>query len=311
MDNVRLSCVTTLFRSREFLPEFVERMVAAAAKITDDYELILVDDGSPDDAREIAVSLQKKHPAIRVIELSRNFGHHAAALCGLQNARGEYVYITDCDLEVAPECLLQFMEELTSSNADVVYGYQGDRAGPAVARMGGGLFWKLFNKLSDTKVPVNIVTERLLTRRYVDELVRLGDRNIFLGGMMYWVGFRQIGMPVIKQPRKSRASYRFFHRFSLVVEAITSFSNRPLSLMFGAGLAISLFSILSVTYLVVRKLLFPESVLDGFTTVVAVLGISIGLNLFSIGTVGIYVGKIFKQVQDRPRYIIRRFHEAE
>jgi putative glycosyltransferase len=310
--SVALSIVTTLYHSRSFLPEFLRQIrLAIEALSIESWELVAVVDGPTDTGMDYLVNEMRTDSHIRVIELSRNFGHHAAALCGLHHATGDLVYVTDCDLEISPAHLPTFMSELRTSKADVVYGFQENRTGPLMPRVGGALFWKLFNSLSDITLPANIVTERLLTRRYVDELIQLGDRNIFLGGMMYWVGFRQVGLPVQKKPRDSGSSYHFIHRITLALEAVTSFSGRPLSMMFTVGFGLSALSILATFVLVLRKIIFPESVLMGFTGLFAMLGISLGATIFSIGTVGLYIGRIFKQVQGRPQYIIRRFYETD
>ena len=175
-------------------------------------ELIFVVDGSPDNSLQVLRSQQRENPKIVIVDLSRNFGHHQAAWCGLHTARGDLVFIIDCDLEVSPAVLKPFADTLTQSGADVVYGYQESRRGGFASKYLGDAFWRIFNLLSTTRVPHNICTERLMSRRYVDTLLTLGDRNLFLAGMYFWAGFEQVGVKITKQSRKGRPVYTVFRR---------------------------------------------------------------------------------------------------
>ena len=172
-----------------------------------DFEILLVNDGSPDDSLAYALERKKDISRLVVVDLSRNFGHHQAAQAGLRHARGNLIFLIDCDLEVPPGVLPEFARKLHESGCDMVYGYQQSRKGGWFERISGGLFWKGFNLLSETKIPENIATERLMTRRFVEALLQMGDHNLFLVGMMSWTGFTQIGVPVIKKQRDGQSSY--------------------------------------------------------------------------------------------------------
>lgn len=306
-----LSIVSTLYRSRPFLPEFVDSCLAMLAAIgCRDFELVFVDDGSPDDSAAWLLERKKAVPQIVVVRLSRNFGHHVAMLAGLAQARGEYVALIDCDLEVSPLELGGMYERLrVAPSCDAVYGYQDqERKGGWVERVGGGLFWRLFNACSPTKVPADQLAERVMTRRYVDSLLRLGDRSVFLAGMLSWVGYEQIGVPVKKGLRAGASTYTLAKRFRLLVEAITSFSDLPLRFLFHAGLFITLASSGYGTFLVLRKLVHPHSTLLGYTSLSALILFSLGLIMMSLGTIGIYLSRIFAASQRRPLYVIRDIH---
>lgn len=301
-----LSVVTTLYRSAPFLQDFVARCERALDAIgVTDYELVFVDDGSPDDSVDVLRELRGRHAHIRIVELARNFGHHHAAVAGLAHARGSLVFLTDCDLEVDPSVLVDFRASLHAQNADVVYGYQQTRKGQTVERVGGSLFWRLLNVLSDTPVPADMVTERLMTRRYIDALLTLGDRNLFLAGMMSWTGFTQIGLPVTKVQRRGAATYTLRKRIALLTKAITSFSAKPLYASLWIGATALAFSIAHAGYIVVRKILHPASTLAGFPTLVALLAAMFGIIMLSIGIIGVYVARIFVQAQNRPIYIVK------
>src|SRR5690606_12408446 len=150
-------------------------------------------------------------------------------------------------------------------SADVVYGVQEVRKGGLVERVGGRVFWRLFNLLSDTRVPENVLTERLMRREYVDALLQLGDRNIFLAGMMYWTGGRQVGVLVGRCRRDGRATSTLRKDVSVLGEAIASYATAPLKVVFGVGLVLELAAVLFGAFIVAGKLLYPDPVLDGFT----------------------------------------------
>jgi putative glycosyltransferase len=301
-----LSIVTTLYRSQAYLDRFVAACADAARSAgVNDYEIVCVDDGSPDASVEHLRSLREIHPQIRIIELSRNFGHHHAALAGLLCARGDKVFLIDCDLEVNPRELVMFWRTLEEQKADVVYGYQEMRKGSFVERLAGGWFWRIFNMMSDTRVPENVVTERLMTRRYVDALTSLGDKHLFLAGMMYWAGFVQIGLPIVKRQRSGASTYTFRKRLSLLARAITSFSAVPLYACIWIGLGALAVAMTNAGYVVARKLIHPASTLTGFPTIVALLTTMFGFLMLGLGVVGLYVARIFVQTQGRPLFIIK------
>jgi len=301
-----------VYRSAAYLPEFVESMSKALADAgVVDYELLFVNDGSPDQSLQHLLKMRERNDRIRILDLARNFGHHKAALAGMAYASGELAFVIDCDLEVSPRVFPRFLQTMRESRADVVYGVQVKRKGGWVERTGGGLFWKLFNRLSDIKVPENVLTERLMTRRYLDALLSLGDRNIFLAGMMYWTGFHQVGIPIDKRAREGASTYSIRKRASLLVEAITSFSTVPLKLVLGIGLALTACAVVFAAIILTRKLLFPSSVLAGFTTLaLLILGLG-GVIITLMGILGLYISRIFVQTQGRPTFIVSDFHGQE
>ncbi len=300
-----ISIVATMYRSRAFLERFLAECLQALASVhCTQFEIVLVNDGSPDDSVSYAIGRRADIAQLVVVDLSRNFGHHYAMQAGLRHARGELVFLIDCDLEVSPLTLEAFKRKLEESRCDMVYGYQAARKGGLFERASGGLFYKAFNLLSDIKIPENIATERIMTRRYVDALLQLGDRNLFLAGMMSWTGFDQIGLPLQKTPRQGRSSYTLLRRIQLMVNAVSSFSAQPLMWLFNIGLTITSLSFLYVFYLLARKILFDDALL-GFTSLMALVTLSLGIMTTGLGIIGIYLGKVFSQVQNRPAYIVK------
>lgn len=301
-----LSIVTTLYRSEPYIERFIHACIAAVASIgVASYEFVFVDDGSPDRSVERLRELRKLHRNIRIVELARNFGHHHAAVAGLNHARGERVFLADCDMEVEPTVLSMFWQTFQHNDADVVFGFQERRKGGLVERAGGGLFWQLFNAMSDTRVMENMVTERLMSRRYVEALLSLGDRNLFLAGMMAWAGFTQIGVPVHKSQRSGASTYSLARRVGLLAQAVTSFSAKPLYASLWIGAFALAGSCIHAAFIIARKLLHPESTLAGFPSIVALLAGMFGVLMLSLGVIGVYVARIFVQTQGRPNYIVK------
>lgn len=309
-DPPAISLVSTMYRSRGFLETFLaECQSAFSAAGCTDYEILLVNDGSPDDSLAYAVSRRTDIPQLVVVDLSRNFGHHHAIQAGLRHARGELVFLIDCDLEVRPAVLADFIAKHRQLGADLVFGYQESRKGGWFERVSGSLFWSGINALSDVRIPENMLTERLMTRRFVDALLQMGDYNLFLGGMMSWTGFLQIGLPVAKRQREGRSSYTLFKRVQLMVNAVSSFSSKPLTWLFNIGVSITLVSFTYVAYLMFRKLAFGDALL-GFTSMMGLIAMSLGIMTTALGLVGIYLGKVYNQVQNRPTFIVKDIYRS-
>ncbi|MCZ8089281.1 MAG: glycosyltransferase family 2 protein [Flavobacterium sp.] len=308
---MKLSIVTTLYKSKGFLEIFLKEIISAIEIINvKEYELIFVNDGSPDNSVEYLLDRKKEISQIKIIDLSRNFGHHYAIQAGLNYSSGEYVFLIDNDLETPPSILVDYYKEIKNdTNLDVVYGYQEARKGNFIEKKAGSVFWVLINKLSDTKIPHNILTERLMTRQYVNELLRLQDANLFIGGMFYWVGFNQKGIPVKKGIREGASTYTIKRRAELMLQAITSFSGKPLEWLFYIGISISSFSFLFLMYLAVQKVIHQDDVQLGWTSIVAINLLILGIISTFLGLIGIYIFKIFKQVQGRPNAIIKKVYE--
>lgn len=304
---MELSIVATLYRSAPHIEEFYQRSSAAARKLTESYEIILVNDGSPDNSLEIAVALVDRDPHVRVVDLSRNFGHHKAMMTGLEHARGKQVFLIDCDLEEEPELLLRFDQEKKQARADVVYGVQEVRKGGFVERMGGKVFFFLFNLMSTDTIPANIVTARLMSRRYVDSLLLHREREILIGGLWAITGYHQVPVMIVKR-HKGSTTYSFGRRLNYFVNGIISFSNKPLVYVFYLGCAIILLSLLAVLYLIIRRV-FYGVYLGGWPSLIVSIWMLGGLTIFCLGIVGVYLSKIFSETKQRPYTIVREIYE--
>lgn len=304
---MKLSVVTTLYKSAPYIEEFVQRICREAEKLTDDYEVIMVDDGSPDNSLGVALNIQKNNPHLQVIELSRNFGHHKAMMTGLEQASGDLVFLIDVDLEEPPELMTRFHEEIQKGGGDVVYGVQKEREGGIVKRVGGRLGWWLIQTMVPVQIPRNQSTVRLMTGQYVVELVRHKEHMTAIGGLWVLTGFSQTGL-LFEKDCRSTSSYSLLKRLRALLDSVTSFSERPLYGVFFLGFGIFIMSSIVAIYLLSLKL--SGTVLDGWISVmVSVWGLG-GLILLCIGLVGLYISRIFIETKNRPYTIVKRIHDA-
>lgn len=302
---MKLSVVTTLYRSAPYVREFLVRAGTAARQcVGDDYEIIMVNDGSPDDSLDIAVALTREDRHLRVVDLSRNFGHHKAIMTGLESATGDRIFLIDSDLEEEPEWLLAFTEQMNQVGCDVVYGIQERRKGGPFERWSGRWFYRGFKALTGLDLPEDVVTARLMSRRYVDALVSHREREIFLAGLWYITGFDQRPRTV-KKHNTSETTYTLARKFSLLVNSVTSFSNTPLIWIFNIGLVISLISAVYFVYLLLNWALLSHP-LSGWTSVMASIWLLGGLIISFIGVVGIYLSKVYSETKQRPYTIVRQ-----
>lgn len=306
---MKFSVVTTLYYSSPYVEEFYTRITAEIKKIVPkigkSYEIIFVDDGSPDDSLQKAITLHKKDKNVKVIELSRNFGHHKAIMTGLSYAKGDYVFLIDSDLEEEPELLGQFWQEMQKQDdVDVVYGVQEKRKGGWFERWSGELFYNMFNWLSDIKHPENMITARLMQKIYVDELLKYSESELSFGIVMIDCGFKQVPV-VVRKLSTSKTTYTLLKKISLAVTSIVSYSARPLVYIFNIGFFITLFSALFILKLIFGKLFWGIG-FAGYTSLIVSIWFFGGLIILFLGVIGIYLSKVFVEVKQRPRTVVRR-----
>ena len=304
---MKLSIVATLYNSAACIDEFYARASAAARQLVgDDYEIILVNDGSPDNSLDIAIRFTEADSHLIIVDLSRNFGHHKAMMTGLAYTSGQQVFLIDSDLEEEPEWLIGFAEQMANEKCDVVFGVQEQRKGSFFERLSGQWFYRFFNALTGMTLPENIVTARLMSRRYVDALLRHEEREVFMAGLWHITGFSQ-NPRTIKKHDTSRTTYTFRRKISVLVNSVTSFSNAPLISIFYIGISISLFASIYIAYLVFNWM-FLSNPPSGWTSVMASIWILGGMVISFIGVVGIYLSKIFSEAKRRPYTIVRQIY---
>lgn len=299
-----------MYQSAPYLDEFHERASAAAKKLVgEDFEIILVNDGSPDNSLHVATALTLQDTHVVVVDLSRNFGHHKAMMTGLAQATGDLVFLIDCDLEEEPEWLLPFEQQLKSSDNDVIFGTQAIRKGGYIERVSGWAFYKIFRLFTGIHQPNNIITARLMTQRYVRALTDHQERELNIGGLWITTGFKQ-SAHTVKKHNTSPTTYSISKKFGHLVNSITSFSSLPLVFIFYTGLLISLTAIFYISYLIYRHT-FASAPPDGYTSLIASIWLFSGLIIFFLGIIGIYISKVFNEVKQRPYTIVREVFRSQ
>lgn len=307
---MKLSIVATLYQSAAYVEEFCRRASAAARELVDDdYEIVLVNDGSPDNSMEVAVNLGMMDPHLIVVDLSRNFGHHKAMMAGLAQSSGSRVFLIDSDLEEEPEWLIGFARQMEEENCDVVYGIQEKRKGGWFEQWSGWIFYHIFRWATGVNIPSNIVVARIMTRRFVDALLQHKEQEIFFAGLLFITGFEQHPQLVTKHS-SSPSTYSFRMKINQTINAVVSFSNTPLRAIFYSGVLISFLSLLSVVYIVIQWLFFQKPP-AGWTSVVISVWLLGGITISFLGIVGIYMAKVFSETKNRPNVIVRQIFKKQ
>ncbi len=297
-----LSVVAPVYDEEELIEQFVARAIAAVADHP--FELVLVDDGSSDRTPEILDRIADADPRVRVVHLSRNFGHQAALTAGLEHARGDVVAMIDADLQDPPE-LISEMIDRWGAGADVVYAVRRAREGETAFKLAtASWFYKLFDKLAQVDLEPNSGDFRLLDRRALDALLSMTERSRFLRGMTVWVGFSQTAVSYERDARhagETKYTVRRMLRFSL--DAIASFSHLPLQLATYVGLLSAGVAFVAIPVVIVLRIF--DSYLPGFGSITIAILLLGGIQLIALGVIGEYVGRIYDEVKHRPLYIVR------
>lgn len=305
---MKLSIVTTLYQSAPHLHAFHARASAAAHKLVgDDYEIIMVNDGSPDDSLAQSIQLAEADAHLTVLDLSRNFGHHKSMMTGLEHACGDLIFLIDSDLEEEPEWLGDFHDTLTAGQHDVVYGVQKARKGSWFERISGALFYKIFNALAGIELPRNLITARLMRHRYVQALVQHREREVTIAALWQITGFEQ-QPKMVNKLSSSVTTYSTRRKFSMMINAITSFSNAPLVMIFNIGVVISTLASFYIAFLVFNWA-FLARPLSGWTSLMGSVWLLGGLIISFIGVIGLYLARVFTETKQRPYTIVRHVYK--
>ncbi|PCK78980.1 hypothetical protein CPT34_21710 [Rhizobium sophoriradicis] len=268
-------------------------------------ELIFVNDGSPDNSLELLLALQAKFDFVRIIDLSRNFGQHIAIACGFREATGDVVIRMNVDMQDHPDQIPTLLEHMAAAKADVVIGQYEQRESPLINRLTAWLYFSFFRIMTGLDSPQNTSPLRVLSRRYVNAYNSLTEKTRFPQGLDQWMGFSPRYTRIAHRPRSTgRSSYNFWSRLRLGLDGLLYFSERPLVIVMSLGLVLSAFGTIMGLLLVVMRL-FLTDIEPGFTSLAAIGLFAFGVQLICLGVVGFYVGKIFKEVQNRPLYVIK------
>jgi putative glycosyltransferase len=307
---MKISVLTTLYYSENYIQEFYERTLACLKQMQVEYEFIIVDDGSPDNSLKVAIGLIQKDKNVKVIELSRNFGHHQALLTALSQATGDWIFLIDSDLEEAPELLLVYWNELQKEpDIDVIYGVQKQRKGNWFERFSGRWYYKFFSMISDIDYPADTLTARLMKKDYVKAVLLYPEREMDLWCLFQMAGFKQKAM-VVAKASKGSTTYTFTKKLKIALKTITSVSHKPLYLIFYIGLLMTSFSFLYIVQVLWNYFVYNDKI-EGWTSIVISIWAIGGIITFCIGIIGIYLAKMFLEIKQRPRSIIRNIHHSE
>jgi dolichol-phosphate mannosyltransferase len=306
-----LSVVAPVYNEEATIEQFYARVCSALAGLS--FEIVLVDDGSTDGGPAVLERLASSDPRVRIVFLSRNFGHQTALTAGLDHARGDAVVMLDADLQDPPE-LINTMLDRWRVGCDVVYAVREAREGESRFKLSTARwFYKLFDKLAQVELQHNSGDYRLLDRRALDALLAMRERNRFLRGMTVWVGYTQAAVGYKRDPRYAgETKYTLSRMLRFSLDAISSFSHRPLQLATLLGFLISTLAFLAIPVVVVLRLL--GSYLPGFSAITILVLLLGGIQLIAIGIIGEYVGRIYDEVKGRPLYLVRaqrNFSDAE
>ncbi|MBC7203214.1 MAG: glycosyltransferase family 2 protein [Pusillimonas sp.] len=300
-----LSVVVPVYNERQGLPALYDRINAVLGALTIESELVLVDDGSTDGSDDWIAELAQRAPNVRAVRLSRNFGKEAALTAGIDHANGDAVIILDADLQDPPELIPQMLQAWYAGS-DVVTMKRRSRSGESFAKKASAhYFYRLLNRISETSIPEDTGDFRLMSRKAVDALEKLPERNRYMKGLFAWIG---LPTTVIEYDRASReageSQWNYLSLLRLAFEGITSFSIAPLRIATLAGVTTALIGLLFAGWIIVKTLVLGEPT-PGYPSLIALITFLGGVQLISIGLLGEYMGKTYFETKQRPVYLVR------
>ena len=305
MKSKLISIVVPVYNEEEIVRTTYSRLKEVAGKWEDNYEIIFVNDGSTDHTLRILEEISDNNSPIKVISFSRNFGHQMAFTAGLDYAKGGAVIVIDGDLQDPPEVMTELIQKW-KEGYHVVYGKRIKRKGETFfKRITANIYYRLMEKLSDTKIPRDVGDFRLMDRSVVDKIKNMRERHRFIRGMVSWVGFKQTFVEYVRDERVAgETKYPFKKMLRFALDGIFSFSTVPLKIVTQLGFLITLLTFLYIVYIVMNRILghgFP-----GYASIIVSILFLGGIQLLSIGLLGQYIGRTFEEIKSRPLYIVEK-----
>lgn len=296
------SIIAPIFNEIESLPELHRRISEVMGKTGEDWEMVLVDDGSTDGSSDMIREMAKKEPRIRPVIFARNYGHQIAVTAGMDFSRGDAVIIIDADLQDPPEVILELISKWREGY-QVVYAQRAEREGETWFKLAtASAFYKLIYRITDVKIPMNTGDFRLLDRQVVQVMNSMRERHRFLRGMSAWVGFKSIGVSYKRAARfAGKSKYPLKKMLKLALTAITSFSFLPLQIATWLGVGSITLSILGLIAMIILRLTGSQFLVGQTATLFAIIFLG-GVQLLSLGILGEYIGRIYDEVRGRPLY---------
>jgi len=300
----KISAVIACYRDEQAIPVMYERLSSVFKKIGCAYEIIFVNDGSPDDSERVLRDLAAKDSQVTVVTHSRNFSSQNAFLSGMSIASGDAVVLLDGDLQDPPEMIPSFVEKW-SEGYEVVYGIRNKRDATLFLRICYKLFYAIFSKLSYISIPRDAGDFSIIDRRVVDILIAMPERDLFIRGLRAWVGFKQIGVPYHRPERMfGRTTNSILKNVRWARKGIFSFSYEPLELVFYLAMTISFITFLAIIGYFVIYALYPDQP-RGINTIIILILFFGSIQLLSLSIIGEYLGRIFEEVKNRPKFIVK------
>lgn len=298
------SVIIPIYNEAQTIPELYTRLAAAAASLDGPVEIILVDDGSRDSSWELLCALHARDARVKVLRLSRNFGHQVALSAGLEEAKGDAVVMMDGDLQDPPE-LIPAMAARWKEGFAVVYTVKTSRKENPLMRLAFTSFYRVLHALSSIQIPMDAGNFSLLDRRVVDVLRAMPERNRYISGLRAWAGFPQAALTYDRDPRFAGKPRMSLGRlFNLALDGIFSFSNVPLRLAIYLGLATAALAFAGALYVVYAKIFTDRAILGWASTILSILFVG-GMILVTLGVIGEYISRIYEEVKKRPLYVVR------
>lgn len=303
--NKKISAIVACYKDNQAIPFMYERLRAVFRKLDVAYEIIFVNDASPDDTEEVIARIASSDPSVIGVTHSRNFGSQSAFLSGMGVSTGDAVVLLDGDLQDPPEIIEKFYEKWREGN-DVVYGVRVKREMPFFTELFYKGFYRVFKRLANISIPVDTGDFSIIDRRVVNELLRLPEKDVFLRGLRAWVGFRQAGVPYVRPERMfGRSTNNFFKNIWWAKKGIFSFSQKPLEFLSYLGMGIVAFTVFLMGAQLLIRLLWPHHTPTGFTTLILLIALLGGVQILAISVVGEYISKVIEEVKGRPLFIRR------
>lgn len=302
-DRPHISIVSPEYKGEKMVHELVARIIASVESITSDYEIILVNDASPDGTWEAIEQECRLNPKVKGLNLSRNFGQHYAITAGLSYAKGDWVVVMDCDLQDRPEEIPNLYVK-AQEGYDSVLAQRLQRSHGWFKKMGSKWFYKVFSYLTETKQDASVANFGIYNRKVIDAVLSMGDAMRYFPTQIQWVGFKKAYMPIQHDERaEGKSTYNFRRLFRLAFDTIIAFSDKPMRLMVNIGLLVTLTAFVVGIVFIVRYCMGLIEVM-GFASLIISLWLLGGIIISLIGIVGIYLGKLFEKAKDRPTFIV-------
>lgn len=300
----KISAIIACYKDEQAVPNMYQRLTDVFTKIRVDYEIIFVNDGSPDNAERVLNELVEKDGHVIAVHHSRNFGSQMAFTSGMDIATGDAIVFLDGDLQDPPELIEAFYQKW-QEGYDVVYGVRTKREAPLLMQIAYKLFYRIFHKMSYIRIPLDAGDFSLIDKKVVEHMKQFPERDRFLRGLRAWVGFKQTGVSYARPERMfGKTTNSFLRNFNWATKGIFSFSYIPLDIITLFSFIVFLLSLLGIVVQIILKFLFPDHP-QGFTTVLVVILFIGAVQLLSLSILGQYIGKIFEEVKQRPKYIVK------